>query len=219
MVGFVPTPLVIAHGRITESSNGPALATFARIVDSGVDMLEFDVRRTADGVLVVTHDDVSDLRSDELGDDTPRMDEVLEITSGRVALDIELKERGCAADAIVAALRVHDAADILVTSFDADTLRDVEALGTAVRTGYVIERAEALEELTTLSVDYLVPSMALVRAGILEEETVRGLPGLVWTVNEEADFGAVMADRRVSGIITDRPELAMSVRDTVLLDP
>lgn len=212
MVGLVPGPLVIAHGRITESFDGPALDAFASIVEIGAEMLEFDVRRTADGVMVVAHEDVSALRSDELGDAAPRMDELLEITRGRIALDIELKQRGCASEAIEAALRVHDPAEVVVTSFDADALREVNELASAVRTGFVIERAEALAELRNVTVDYLVPNFALVRAGILDEATARGLPVFVWTVNEEADIVAVMADQRVTGIITDRPELAISLR-------
>jgi hypothetical protein len=47
-----------------------------------------------------------------------------------------------------------------------------------------------------------------VRRGVLEESTARGLPALVWTPNDEAEISGLMAQRRVTGIITDRPELA-----------
>lgn len=83
-------------------------------LDSGVSSLEFDIRRTADGVLVLNHDRRVDCRHiggnvqrpeiqehsyDDLEDATgthiPRLEEALELLSGEdVEARIELKQRG-----------------------------------------------------------------------------------------------------------------------------
>jgi glycerophosphoryl diester phosphodiesterase len=208
MVHAMSRPLIIAHGRMTEHVDGPALEAFADIIETGVDMLEFDVRRAGDGVLVVAHDAVTVSACAA----TPSVEDLLRVTRGRVALDIELKERGCAAHAIALALGSHDAGELLVTAFDPEAIREAKAAD-GVRTGYIVEHADAFDAVAELDVDYLVPSLGLVRAGILDAASSLGLPSLVWGVNAEPDMATLLEDSRVAGLITDRPDLALRVRD------
>ena len=207
MVHAMSRPLIIAHGRMTEHVDGPALEAFADIIETGVDMLEFDVRRAGDGVLVVAHDVVTGSACAA----TPSVEDLLRVTRGRVALDIELKERGCAADAIALALGSHDRGELLVTAFDPEAIREAKA-SDGVRTGYIVEHVDALDAVAKLDVDYLVPSLGLVRAGILDAASSLGLPSLVWGVDAEPDIAALLQDSRVAGLITDRPDLALRVR-------
>jgi glycerophosphoryl diester phosphodiesterase len=92
------------------------MAAFRRAVELGVDMIELDVRRTADGHLVVFHDDTLNritgtdgtIESRTLaelsvldagswfsptfaGERIPPFEAVLELVAGRVALDVEVK--------------------------------------------------------------------------------------------------------------------------------
>src|SRR3954449_9313110 len=95
---------VVAHRGGSERFAGNSLDAFADAVAAGVDMIEFDVRRTADGALVVAHDDtVGDRRLAEL-DGAVTLERLFELTAGRVRLDVELKERGCAQEALDLAL-------------------------------------------------------------------------------------------------------------------
>jgi glycerophosphoryl diester phosphodiesterase len=58
----------------------------------------------------------------------------------------------------------------------------------------------------------------LVRAGILEWATERGLRSYVWTVNSDRRLRALLSDPRVEGVITDRPADAIAIR-AALDDP
>jgi glycerophosphoryl diester phosphodiesterase len=55
-----PAFLVMAHQGGDKLWPGNTLYAFERAVEMGVDVLEMDIRRTADGVLVVIHDDTVD---------------------------------------------------------------------------------------------------------------------------------------------------------------
>ena len=98
-------PSVIAHrgvwgAGVPENS----LAAFEQAIDLGADMIEFDVRRTRDGELILFHDReiaglaVASLSRSEITDRAgllpPLLDEALELARGRIALDVELKEDG-----------------------------------------------------------------------------------------------------------------------------
>jgi glycerophosphoryl diester phosphodiesterase len=57
------------------------------------------------------------------------------------------------------------------------------------------------------------------RIGFLERARRRHLPVFVWTVNGEEMIWRLLHDRRVSGIITGQPDLAVSVRKKLLQFP
>jgi glycerophosphoryl diester phosphodiesterase len=61
-------------------------------------------------------------------------------------------------------------------------------------------------------VDFLAPRVGLVRAGVLEWASERGLPSFVWTVNDARRLRALLADERVQAVITDRPAEALALR-------
>lgn len=113
-------PLVVAHRGCWRGSAENSLHAIEQCVDHGVDMVEIDVRRTADGELVVLHDanldrmtngtgpvaeqtlrDIRDLRlrSERGGPDAPltghrisTLREVLEASRGRILVNIDAKE-------------------------------------------------------------------------------------------------------------------------------
>lgn len=98
-------PLVIAHRGAWGKTGQNTLAAFEAAIDLGADVIEFDVRRTRDGRLVVHHDaraagvatsrlDYEELSARVGGSRPPLLEEVLELAQGRIAVDVELKEAG-----------------------------------------------------------------------------------------------------------------------------
>lgn len=61
------TPLVIAHQGGDGERPSNTMVAFQHAVDIGVDILEMDIHSTADGVLVVIHDDTIDRTTDGSG--------------------------------------------------------------------------------------------------------------------------------------------------------
>jgi len=60
-------PIVLAHTGGEDAYPGSTLYSFAESVTDGVDMLDMNVQLTADGVLVVQHDDTVDRTTDGTG--------------------------------------------------------------------------------------------------------------------------------------------------------
>ena len=105
----------------------------------GVEMVEVDIRRTSDGALVLSHDDVapatglscaastlSELRAGR-AEDAATLDEALDAAKGRARLNLDIKDLGCV-DALVERVRAHDAFDrVIVSCLDAPCLARVHA--------------------------------------------------------------------------------------------
>jgi glycerophosphoryl diester phosphodiesterase len=104
-------PLVVAHRGASATHAENTLEAFEAAIEAGADAVEFDVRLTADGHPVVMHDATVDRTTDgrgpvramslaEIGtlrvrgdDETrvPTLRETLEVVSGRIGIDVEIK--------------------------------------------------------------------------------------------------------------------------------
>ena len=78
------TPLVIAHRGASWDEPENTLPAFRRAIELGADYVELDVHATKDGRRVVVHD-----RPRPTGT-YPTLEEVLELTAGRIGVMIEL---------------------------------------------------------------------------------------------------------------------------------
>ena len=123
---------VVAHRGASFEAPENTLAAFARAIEVGADMIEFDVRRAPDGELVISHDPVRGLAPE-----LPTLEDTLRLTQGRIQLDVELKEPGCERDAIDLLLRYFPLSDFCITSFLATALRETRAINPGIRTGLI----------------------------------------------------------------------------------
>lgn len=198
--------LVIAHRGAWGDLPENTLEAFEEAIRLGTDMVELDVRPTSDGHLVAYHDPIGDRRRDELPGPPPLLGDVVKALAERIALNIELKERGCEAE-LVALLRPFD--DCLVTSFLDGVVREVKARAPQLRTGLIIASAPADDPLARArraGADCLV-----LEAGLADAATTE-LPCLIWTVNEQETIDRLLREPAVSGVITDQVALALSRR-------
>lgn len=149
--------LIIAHRGASSDAAENSLEAFERAIALGADMIEFDVRRTAEGALVVFHDArvggllVSGLTVEELarraGAAPPLLAEVLELARGRIGVDVEVKEDGYVED-VAAALRDGIPVEqVVVTSFLDGVVGQMRAALPGARTGLLVglERRAAVE--------------------------------------------------------------------------
>jgi glycerophosphoryl diester phosphodiesterase len=140
--------LIVAHRGASREQPENTMAAFEAAVDAGAGAVEFDVRVTADGHAVVLHDATVDRTTDGSGlvrgmtldavkrlriaggtAEVPTLGEVLRALSGRVAVDIEIKnvpgepdfepDREQAVQLVHAALDdVAFVGDVIVSSFN-----------------------------------------------------------------------------------------------------
>jgi glycerophosphoryl diester phosphodiesterase len=188
-------PLVVAHRGASAIAPENTLEAFEKAIEIGADMVEFDVRATPDGTLVVCHDPVAE---DGLG--LPRLEEVVELCAGRIMLDVELKEPGLEDET----LRTVSPAEFVVTSFLPDVVAETKRLRPDVRVGLLLAADAALPDTPA---DFLAPHVTLLDRGL-----VSGNGLVVWTVNDDARLRRYLADPRVAAVITDDPERALALR-------
>jgi glycerophosphoryl diester phosphodiesterase len=223
---------VIAHrGGPAAGVEENSLAAFAAAHAAGAEMVELDVRRSGDGRLVVAHDaglarlavrrtSLAALRSAS-GLELPELADVVDFTSDRIGLDVELKELGYE-DEVLAALEParKGAAPLIVTSFFVRVLRRVRASEPEVDTGLLVRTAAARlpRRLATSGARFLLPPVSALRRGVLDAAARAGVPAIPWTVNAPADLRHALGHPAVAGVITDVPELAVRTRSEQVLD-
>ena len=232
-------PLVVAHRGIATGAAENTIEAFTNAIAAGADMVEFDVRRTRDGELIVFHDSrvggtvTGDLTRDEIasvkGVRPPLFAEVLGACAGQIRLDVELKEDGYVPEAMTllrAALDKAgaDAAEQVVTSFLPAVVARAKDAFPDVSTGLLVgtdgpfyQLREHYRQLFPIGLarqvraDYLAPHYKLASYGVVARAAAAGLPCLLWTVNDDADITRFASDPRVAAIITDRAARALAL--------
>jgi glycerophosphoryl diester phosphodiesterase len=148
------------------------------------------------------------------GERVPTLAEVINLSRGRLRLNIELKLYGSdrrLAPEVARLVREQDfESDCLVTSFNHDALLETKRHNSRLRTGLIV--AHALGDVSRLGVEALS-----VRADGLSDELLRAAHRLgqevhVWTVNDARQMDRLIK-RGVDNIITDDPDLLIRVRD------
>ena len=217
----------------------PAADRYGRAIALGVDYVEIDVRRSADGVYVNYHDDrtpsgrtVHELSfvalRQELGSELLKVDEVMELVDGRVGLHVDVKEAGdeAATVRLIQAGCAHS--PVFFTGGD-DSIRAIKGTFPTARAGLTLgEDLEGAPPWRYLRVRWseLFPAVRLRRchadfaavhqrlAGlrVLDYCARAHLPAWVWTVDDEVNIARFIDDPRVAVLITNRPDLALRIR-------
>lgn len=190
-------------------------------------MLEFDIRRTRDGALVVVHDPlvhgvpVGRLTRADIGDRTgrvpPTLREVVDLAAGRIALDVELKETGYVAEVLAALDGQVEAEGLLVTSFHARVVQEVKHLAAGVRAGFVLGVANFGSVAPVARALRCGADVVLIRRRFADSRTLKklaaaGLEPMVWTINDDEGLRRYLGDALVAGVVTDVPARAVAVR-------
>lgn len=223
-----PSPLIIAHRGASADAPENTMAAFGLAADQGAHGVEFDVRLSADGNIVIMHDDTVDRttngsgRVSELsvaalreldagmGQPVPTLDEVFEAFGPSMLYNVELKEFGlwgrglesAVADRIDA-YHLHN--QVLVSSFNPLAVRRARRqLSATTMTGLVWMKGPR-------SLRYLLapthadhPHYPLVDEAYMSWARERGLRVHVWTV-DDVEEARRLAALGVHALITNRP--------------
>ena len=220
---------VWAHRGVHDRAGENTLAAFVAAVSLGVDGVELDVRRSADGALVVCHDPevggrliVASARAD-LPDAVPTLAAALE-ACGDLLVNVEVKNGPGAGEPVTA-----DAADLAAAVHAvvarAGATRRVryssfawETAAALVESGPVdglLDEGDdvgaALERAAALGLAGVNPPLVALNAALVARAHARGLAVHCWTVNEAADLDRCLA-WGVDAIITDAPARALARR-------
>jgi glycerophosphoryl diester phosphodiesterase len=232
-------PLISAHRGGSVVDGETAKERYRRAISLGVDFVEFDVRKTKDGVCVICHDDstlsgrlihdfaYSELTA-ELAGEALTYEELLGIAGGRVGLHLDLKETGYEAEVVNLALAAGPLGRLVITGGDA-TVRNVKEQFPHVRAGLSLGddlkhispwlapdvRLSELfpgRRIERSHADFVAAHEQLAGLNVLRWCDRRGMDAWVWTVDEERDIARFLNDSRVATLITNRPEVALRLR-------
>ncbi len=230
--------LVTAHRGSSAVAPENTLAALYQASADGADFAEIDVQETADGALVLLHDQdlmrvagiatniwdakLADLRMVDVGsrvgpefagERIPTLDEAL-TAAGRLGLNIELKYNGHdqrLAERVVEAVQSADCIQrCIITSLNSDGLARVRELAPGIRIGQIL--TVALGDPRGLDIDLLSMNQAQVTPAVVRANRRAGLRTHVWTVDREVDM-ARMLDYGVDNIITNRPGALRAIID------
>jgi glycerophosphoryl diester phosphodiesterase len=222
-----PTHNVLRIGHRGACGHAPenTLASVEKAIFFACDLAEVDVQRTADGSLVLLHDErvdrttngigaVAEMNLEDVrkldagkGQKIPMLEEALATAHGRIGLILELKAQGLVYD-VCGIVRASGFPGVIIyASFLHDELQHVRRADPDARTLVLFKRlpgnpaAEAVRlQATHVALRFDTASPTLIKA--LHKA---GLAVFVYTVNRPPDI-ATMRTLGVDGIVSDYPD-------------
>ncbi|MGH8630148.1 MAG: glycerophosphodiester phosphodiesterase, partial [Burkholderiales bacterium] len=187
-----PRPLLLGHRGARNQAPENTLAAFDLALEHGCDGFEFDVRRTADGKAIIGHDakiagvEVARANYVEIlqrirrtEEQPPLLEDVLERYASSAFLDIEVKVAGLE-DEVLEALRCYPPRrGFVVSSFQADVLKDFGARNARVPLGLICDTRKELLRWPRLPIEYIIPHRKLLTYKLIEEAQASGKKILV----------------------------------------
>lgn len=235
-------PLIIAHRGASADAPENTLAAFVLALQQGADMLELDVQQSADGVLVVFHDDTTErwngsrtpisttpyatLRLlDIAGERMPTLEAVCHLAiEQQIMLNIEIKQAGIATQ-IIGMIRRHRLDEqVLLSSFHVQDLHDALCIAPHIQRGYIMGKRTLqpnvrLREswpffhLKSVCATAWHPNYQLpLLRWVLPLVRKAGYAVSVWTVDEPATMHT-MVQLGATGIITNKPAEAVEAME------
>lgn len=235
---FHETKVMAHRGASTEAPEN-TMAAFQKAIDDMADYIELDVQLTNNGEVIVMHDsnayrttgvdanivnmtykevktlDAGSWFSDEyVGENVPSLKEVLELTQGKIKLNIELKpvDNGTAlAKNTVRLIEKYNMVnDCVITSFSESALKAVKTYNQEIKVGYILSAAYG-DFYDMKNVDFFSVNVAFLSKRTIDAIHNSGKQVYAWTVNNKEAIKN-LTNKGVDGIITDNPVLA---RETI----
>ncbi len=229
---------ITAHRGASGLAPENTLASVVLAMKIGANFAEIDVQETADGHLILLHDNslkrttdrdkniwdlkLSDLRDVDAGswfspqfagEPVPTFAQIVDAVRDKMKLNIELKMNGhqqnLGSRVVDLIQKKNFISQCIVTSFDREEIRKVKNLNPAIKTGYIFSKTPE-EDLWAGEFDLISVGRKLVTDKLVQNAHNAGKEVHVWTVNKEEEMGK-MIDLGVDNIITNYPDVLKKV--------
>lgn len=219
--------LIGGHRGSPKKEKENTIKSFKRAILDGADFIEFDVRRSKDGCLVIHHDAsisgmcLKDLKLSEInrlafdqGYEVPVLEDVLRHCLNSIMLDVEIKEPDITSETIKQILRYYSPDGFMITSFFDEALMIAGTRYSGIKKGLLFDKdsSQNLEKrIVKLKPDFILPHFSIFDQNIKDICIKFNLPAILWTVNDEKSMKQYISDPSVAGIISDYPEKALKI--------
>jgi glycerophosphoryl diester phosphodiesterase len=228
-----PRLLLLGHRGASAHAPENTLRAFRQALALGAEGIECDIQRTADGELVIIHDDEVDRTTNGTGtvgaltyaalaaldagdgERIPTLDETLRWAtdatgSGRAPfLNLELKMPGTGPDTLAALTRMGYDGPIAISSFDYPSLEETRRLNGAVELWLLspLFTPDLVAQARAIGATCLDLWHSAITEEVATQCAAAGLGLVAWTVNERADADRLRALGPVMrGLIGNYPE-------------
>ena len=228
---------ISAHADHRDEAEPVTGQTYTQILASGAEFAEFDIRRTADGVLVAYHDAragragplVSGLEyaalCDRVGYGVPRVDEVMALLAGRLTGHLDLKEAGYEEEVTGLAASILGPGNFVITTLEDVSVATIKRASPQTRTALSLGRSLKgvprhrwaaarhselfpLPRVRACGADAVAVNYRLARLGVTGACHRHGVGVMVWTVDSDPLIDQFLTDPRIDVLITNRPRHA-----------
>jgi glycerophosphoryl diester phosphodiesterase len=233
---------VLAHRGFIQGGVENTLSALQAAAKAGADRVEFDVMETKDGKFVVMHDtnlkrlagknlNVKDLAQDELTKITVRaggMEAKIPSLEEWIQLSIQLNlpqlleiklHGGETPDLVPRLLAVLDRAGVTehytYHSLSREVVEELKRLRPQLVVGFIVP--VNFGGVPEVNADFIVIEQQSYSSRFVRQAWADGYSVIVWTVDDEQQMRDYM-DAAVDGIITDRPDLAVTARTDIAED-
>lgn len=226
------TVYVTAHRGSSARAPQNTISAFEAAIEDKADYAELDVQETKDGVVVVVHDynllqvggvdaNIWDLNYSELqqidvgssfspefaGEKVPTLDEVIDVTKGKIKLNIELKINGHEKHLVEKTVQIVEERGIkdecVLSSLEYNALQEVRALNPDLPIGMII--TYVIGDYAELDVEFysVEPNLVLTKK-FMRDAHDDNKEVHIWTLSPKADVSGYV-DLGVDNIINDDP--------------
>lgn len=225
-------PLVIAHRGASARQSENSLAAFRLAGELGADAVEFDVHATADGHLIVHHDEMvgrhhvahcsfREVREHRLanGEQVPTLEEALAVIVPAMIAFIEIKAMPPRLDEAFLAILQRTGAPLdrfAVHSFDHRIVHRIGERKVDLRRGVLVtpDIARPLAALNDADASDLWPQVPMIDRQLVDAAHQAQARVLAWTV-DDPDTMRRLTDLGVDGLCTNHPDRARQVVDSL----
>ena len=223
---------VIGHRGASAAHPENTLAAFTGAITQGADGVELDVRRTREGDLALSHDDVlhdgrvlAELGRADLPAGMPLLDEALEVCAPLAVVNIEIKNwpddrdfdpTEALAASVVALLDARGEVSsrrYLISAFHLPTVDRVRDLAPALPTAWLVigndDLAAQIDRAARHGHRAIHPHHAFVNEEVVARAHDAGLALNTWTC-DEPDRIRWLSDIGVDAVVTNVPDVALA---------
>ncbi len=222
--------LKIAHRGAKAYEPENTIQAFQKALDLHSDGIELDVHLSADGHIIVIHDEtidrttngkglvntfsLSELKSFLIDEkfQIPTLNEVFDLVDKKCLINIELKGLGTAPKVVriieeYISEKKWNYNNFIISSFDWNMLQETSSLNPNIPIGVLTEEniQTALSFAESIKAKAINPDFQLLNKENVQQIQEKGFLVFPWTVNSEEDIQKVKS-YQVNGIISDNPD-------------
>lgn len=231
---------ITAHRGASGSAPENTLTAITKAISAGAEYAEVDVQETADGRIVLLHDEdlkrttgfrkhiwetnfneLSDLEAgswfDEQfrGEKIPTLEEAIAVCRDKIILNIELKSNGYEeklAERVVEIVKSERfEKSAVITSFELSLIDTVKKIAPEIKTGLIFYFMPSFD-IFSMSHPVLSVHKRNVTKKFINKAVNNGKEVHVWTVNDAPDMEELL-ELQVDNIITNYPEMVYKLRE------